>query len=582
MFRYLRDIASLIPVSVAIPPEKSLRVKDIFGFGKETMVDGKTVEVSDGVSIKEAVADGEGVDVTDEPNVRLLVPFDLSQHDVKYLDDYRDSLIEARSAIRKDCLRYLRCWHAHFELGQRLLRENSERNIKKLMSAYPSFKAMCIGEEGSPKPRTVPTATRERRLGIMLRCLAMDESKLAFERVSNPARWIPQAPYFPFPSSAPETPTSDFGTVRRFRWMLGHVSRVDATVVHLLLMIENPQFTAASLFDADIYDKKAKSRFELSVGGMDFSIDKQRAKAMKTSTLSAESIFAIQLLLECLRKKRETIAQDHALKNKLFLVNDEHGLRGVTEFSMYDHLNRCDDEGNPTFPLFPTVKTCLHITLPVIPRRIRATSAVLEWFKTGSVTAASVKLGNTTKMVLAHYIPPELLAAWNRRMVRRFHNLLLCAAAAQEPYLLDVTDFSTEAELKAFIVDMLEQHPATSSQLAGHLHKRFDARRNDAESISQELDNASLILPISSEILGELYACRDFYYAGDASSESNAPTDADIPSRSLAELADLLHAMLPSHRDVNFRAAHEAGVLRAAILQRSIRARPQVVAEEMS
>jgi hypothetical protein len=136
---------------------------------------------------------------------------------------------------------------------------------------------------------------------------------------------------------------------------------------------------------------------------------------------------------------------------------------------------------------------------------------VLKWFETGSIREMSRRLGNTTRVVLEHYLPPALLHAWNTRIIRRFQNTLIVLAAHDEDYLLDVTDFTTVADLQHFIAQLVIEFPGTSSPLAKEVQERlgsviFEGRNGDDMGVPDGLLNIRL----SPTSLSYLYAFSDF------------------------------------------------------------------------
>lgn len=194
-------------------------------------------------------------------------------------------------------------------------------------------------------------------------------------------------------------------------------------------------------------------------------------------------------------------------------------------------------------------------------KKIRNTEGVLEWFRTKSLRAVARKLGNTEKVVLQHYIPQALLDAWNTRMIRRFQNLWLSVAAANEEFLLDVTDFESLADLHAFLRDMLQMHSATDCPLAELLHSKFPALSKVEQSHAPCVD-AHLHVAISKGALSALYAYQaaaiDIGLSGDVLDEGDAITG--ISPRHFMSLADLLQSQLPGDKNPEYVACHEAAM----------------------
>lgn len=264
---------------------------------------------------------------------------------------------------------------------------------------------------------------------------------------------------------------------------------------------------------------------------------------------------------------RQTIPQNNPLKNRLFFCHNELGPKGCQYGSLYP-FNRRTRETHLRLP-----KTAA-IGLPsrnISPMRIRRSTAVLEWMRTGSVTQAARKIGNTTRVVISNYIPAALLAAWNARLIRRFQNLLLIVSASKEKYLLASTDFSSEAHLKSFILDMLHQHSASSSKLAEMLHENF-GKLPDSAASSDSTIPSSLVVPIDVNGLAVLYAFRDYNYENGIQDPVEPPSGSTaIPSAYLIDLADLLSGRLPTHHDSSFREVHNQAEKLASSLANTMR-----------
>ncbi|MNM85117.1 hypothetical protein D3C76_972760 [compost metagenome] len=156
-----------------------------------------------------------------------------------------------------------------------------------------------------------------------------------------------------------------------------------------------------------------------------------------------------------------------------------------------------------------------------------------------------------------HYIPKAIIRAWNTRMIRRFQNLWIAVATANETYMLDVTDFSNMTELHAFLRDMLELHHPGDSPLAEALHKNFSTLTSSYDYNSN--CDANLHIAISRPALSALYA----YQAAAVDAGLNS-TDLDVQDsdtglspRHFISLAELLQSQLPLDRNPEYVACHE-------------------------
>lgn len=546
LFEFLRDIESLIPKRVRIPPKKRVRANHTPDFKVRTLAQGRTTPLATADEVNESSA--------------LLLNLDLSRTDAEYLENFRDRLIGARAALDVDCVQYVTSMAEHFQYGQRMLKLFSEAAADKFEATYPGTSKLKGGEpyhemREDLEQENYPGAT-EISFARILRFFLRATPNAKLKKTFRYSPWLPSWQSVRIPASAPQPPHDALNSdTRRFRWMLGLVDIADLAIIHLLLTIRNPRFNATPLFNATLKDNHDRSNFTMVVDGTSFSVNKRRAKARKSSTLDNESILAIDTLLKMTKTARDSMVETDPLKNRLFFATTYMGPKGFKYQALYS---------------FNADRRCLAYFLPksselelppnhINALRVRRTTAVLEWFATGSVLAAARKLGNTTKVVIKHYIPEELIKAWSTRLIRRFQNLLLATAAAHAPYLLRATDFSTPEELKKFISDMLSQHAASSSKLAAIMHGRFRNPENfpAPEDAPAATDPSSLVVSVSPANLAILYAFRDLAYEkGIEAMASGKKNSKEISPGAIVDLADLLNTRLPDHHDPRFRAAH--------------------------
>jgi len=557
IFTYLRDVSGLIPFEVQIPPKHGFRRRREFEITPETLIDGTW-------------NDENGEDASQD-YAKQLINLDISRTDAEYLDEYRNSLTRARASLEEDALAYLQSMDAHREYGQRLLATFTEKdrlalqrefksNTKNIDTPYESMRKEY--ETDNNICETDLSLARILRIYISSAPTIRNVRQVFFE---NP--WLPTWQSVSIPDTGPAGPTPNFSIYHRFQWLMGYLSPADLAIFHLYISLRNPIFNPIPLFDCMLEDKQGKSSFSIVIDGISFAVDKRRANSKKRSSLDSESFFAINLLLRMTHDVRKTIPGNNPLKNRLFFCHDELGAKGCHYSSLYT-FNR---EKRETHLILPRTTA---IGLPprnISPMRIRRSTAVLEWMRTGSVTQAARKIGNTTRVVISNYIPAALLAAWNARLTRRFQNLLLIVSASRENYLLASTDFSSEAHLKSFILDMLHQHCASSSKLAEMLHENFGNLPDSAGSADSTIPS-SLVVPIDVNGLAVLYAFRDYNYENGIQDPVEPPGGSTaIPSAYLIDLADLLSGRLPNHHDSSFREVHNQAERLASSLTTTMR-----------
>lgn len=292
---------------------------------------------------------------------------------------------------------------------------------------------------------------------------------------------------------------------------VGLLSPLDVTVACCLLTIEHPSFTSESLQDAKLLNTSGKSYLLLTDRDQSsiLSVDKPRAGRRKSVVLTPLSQKLITDIIIWTAPVRAVLkkAGDKSWRN-LFLGIHGGGILGgiASETRMMAGSNRCLSLTR----LYPElVEQGLAIGTFDF-RRIRNTVGILRWFETGSVKEMSRKLGNSSRVIVDHYLPPALLHAWNSRIIRRFQNTLIVLAACSEDYLADVSDFSTIADLQSFIAQLLTNYPAGTSTIANEVHLRLKDVLHGADNQSNLLPSGVLSLRLSVTSLSYLYAFSDF------------------------------------------------------------------------
>jgi hypothetical protein len=288
---------------------------------------------------------------------------------------------------------------------------------------------------------------------------------------------------------------------------VGLLSPVDVAVACCLLTIEHPQFNSNAIQSGKVLNARGKLHLVLTdvEGSSIFSVDKPRAGQRKHAVLTPLSQSLIRQIMEITQPIRDIMKRSGDKGWRFLFLGVLRGNRlGVIELispllastRKYSLVN-----------LYPELIQAGLTRGTLDFRRIRTTLGVIRWFETGSVMEMSRKLGNSYKVVIEHYLPPTLLQAWNRRIIRRFQNTLIIIAAYDEDYLLDVTDFSTTADLQGFISQLIFEYPSGSSPLATELNSRINSL--PADNIRYEIDSCVLNVRLSPISLAYLYAYSD-------------------------------------------------------------------------
>ena len=296
----------------------------------------------------------------------------------------------------------------------------------------------------------------------------------------------------------------------------GLLSNLDAAAACCLLTIEHPEFTSESLQDAKLLNVRGKPYLLLSdsVEHSILSLDKPRAGKRKSVVLTEASQKLISEIIRATSPAREILRRAGDKTWRYLFI-------GARQFDKkFERIGVV--EGQPKYLSGPGRIIGLATLYPELARnglkvgcfdyrRLRSTLGVIRWFETGSIVEMSRRLGNTRKVAIEHYLPPALLHAWNTRIVRRFQNTLIVLAAHEEPYLLEVTDFSNMADLQHFIAQLIVDYPAKTSPLSDEVQQRLASPEKEAQ-ISMSSRQGLLNVRLSPQSLGYLYAYSDLAF----------------------------------------------------------------------
>lgn len=488
---------------------------------------------------------------------KLLVNVSLARTDAEYLEEVRDQLIHRKKVLEGCLIEWLDQVKAHFDYGCRIVKGVHWPSLKKRLDAGAYMHGR--GKGAGRGKYHIANGSRDQGLGHLLTILRYEYDSrynpMCFEKGGR----VPTRQGIKVPLTAPSAVSPSVTKTQRLNWMLGNLFRVDVAVCMALLIMRNPSFTPASLLRARLVDKNGKPYLELADGSLTFRIEKARSKAMKKSALDDLSIQVIQMVLNMTARARASLKKRGSPRANLLFP--AVGPRGAPTSSLTGITKSLSSEKESVLFLhhFPALTQAGLTKGSINFKKIRATEGVIEWFRTGSIAAMARKLGNTNNVVLTNYLPRALLIAWNTRLIRRFQNLWLVAAAAKETFLLEVTDFHTLEDLHAFLLDMLLHHAANSSPLAAVIHRDFSHLLPQETTAPASSRNASLAIAVSANALAALYLYQEAALIAGVPREVMAQRDVvtgTCPSQFL-NLAELMRHQLPNARDPNHRRAHE-------------------------
>ena len=551
-FIQYRDI---IPADVLVPPMKAVgqKVKNS-SFKVNLIGESKPIKVS----------------VTDELT-KLLTPVSLGRTDSEYLDELFYDLEKSRNKL-KDCLvAYWRTIKTHYEYGEKIIAAANLEEINKRIKAGNIYDYTARVGRVPPIRTHFAKPIDKKSFSNFLYLLKTFHGQYTTGHKENP--YLPSDingltnkslnGYNPFPELFIEDGSS-IKPSSRLDWCLGCLSNRDVSYITALLIMINPKFTFESLLLCRVHDRHGKQWLELGEGGISFSIEKARAKSMKKENLDELSIDVLTTLIK-MRDDKIDKAKD-GVKDYLFLISSQRTRSFVlasaprvsswitgleTKTAVTDYSANC------LSTLYPSMNDYGLYPGSVNHSKIRATEGVLEWFKTGSIKAASRKLGNSVKVSLEYYIPKELIAAYNTRQVRKFQNLLIVAATINEDYMLEAVDFNSLDDVHNFILNMLEMNGNSKNPLMEYLKNTSD---NDERK--ECIKNGDLLSSISKQALAALYTYRDIAINNniDAKLLSEIDTKSGISPLAFISLSRYLNSALTGHNNAEFRAIHEEAV----------------------
>jgi len=288
----------------------------------------------------------------------------------------------------------------------------------------------------------------------------------------------------------------------------GVLSGIDVAAICTLLIIDHPIFNPLSLANAKLLDVRGKS-FLITTdtnNRMIFSVDKPRARARKIAVLTN---MAQEIISEVVRM---TSPIRRILKNNgdpnwryLFLGQQMGGTLGPIRTTLTDCLT-CN-KARSLVRMYPALSDFGLKRGTLDFSKIRNTMGVIKWFETGSIREMSKLLGNSTRVVLENYLPPSLVVAWNTRIIRRFQNTLIILAAAEEDYILEVTDFSSLSDLLHFVSQLVFEYKKGTSPIADRVQELLPGMINSSNKTNH---NKIVNIRLCPKALSYLYAFHHY------------------------------------------------------------------------
>lgn len=352
---------------------------------------------------------------------------------------------------------------------------------------------------------------------------------------------------------------------------LGILTCRRAVAFFVFLLLKNPRFTVEGLLAAKVDGRHGINELISTAGEngdtIRMQVKKPRAHSTKAKLLDDESADVLRLLLRLTQPLRDHLKRtDSPDFNSLWIAVPSAGSppRWMTHSAMYIHfgrdVKRLDDPTLSKYGRHMASSSFLSRHQSLHPyvrtanlRLLRVTQGLLTWFESGGdIQRVAETLGNSATVSLDHYIPRSLQLIMNRRMVRRFQNLLISAATVSEPYILEVTDFSNMDRLHAFLAQSLLIDSERSGDLANSITSSLRNSGNaDASITAVSLDvNTALRVSISERNLAILFLYQE--HIEKDSDIASTDLQADCATRTTPQfwigLSRALHAILPNDR----------------------------------
>ena len=452
---------------------------------------------------------------------KLLVDIDFGMTDADYLDSVEMKCRRLVGIIKDVCIMHWNGLMSDAETGRKLAAQVTNTDIDEAVvtGQYKSPTKYGVYPYASPihsQGVNWALAIVRRTLNVAkdIECISIDalSSSPFFNKVTftSPARSYGALSIC---TAMPQDAWLQLTPQAQFYRFAGMLTNLDVAAVRCLLTIEHPHFNAESLQNAVLLNSRGKPRLLITDndGRSIFYCDKPRAGRLKYATLTELSQRLILDIIRCTSAARDVLRRAKDKTWRYLFLGVSKLERHVGNLGVVEGKTQFLHGGSRSLGLANLYPTLLQNGLSPGSfdyRRLRNTMGIIRWFETGSILELSRRLGNTRKVALEHYLPPALLHAWNTRIIRRFQNTLIVLAAYDEPYLLDVTDFSNMADLQHFVAQVIAEHPTKSSPIADEVEKRLGSRK-PGEAILSASTRGFLNIHLSPQSLGLLYSFSD-------------------------------------------------------------------------
>ncbi|WP_368622636.1 hypothetical protein [Paraburkholderia sp. BR13444] len=495
---------------------------------------------------------------------KVLMEISLARSDAEYFDEVRGTLSSRRAALNEVATEWLEMIDAHYQYGQKLIASvDYEKEIK------PHLNDPSYWRDWSDQGRHKCSGHTEKSLATLLAILhhkiEIGESLTICLFEEKGRYYLPSHPTLDIPPDAPQPVSPLVTKFDRIRWMLGSLTSHDYLFAQLFFTIHHPVFFGSAFSDAKLVSRQGESMISLGTGDPVARLVKGRAHALKQTQLDSESERFLSMIFQMTNRARQYLKKKNPLiANRLVLIT-KLGKLAVPVLNASAFFRKGTNPGwiGGYFPHIDKLFSGEEITF----RKVRATEGVLEWLKTGSLTAATFRLGNSKQIFIEHYIPHELLVSFYARQVRRYHNLFLAAACPTDIDLSDVLEFKTLDEIHDFIKNNLFIEPFKSSPLGQILGKKQQPKTQSFEAHFKDL-----VLPVSTNSIATLYLYQECALAAGFNNSTLSPHANfridEITPDDIIDLAELARFRLPHDKDPKMRIAHSSALEKCKVLRK--------------
>jgi len=532
---------------------------------------------------------------TEDPlDERTIINISLSRTDDEYLDELESEYRSAKDALMNAALREINEIKEKYVKGKKLSNEVNWFNIRtKLKDAEINGKAFYDKDTNYKLHLFRPNHPQ-----FIQNCLCYIYNKHNGLFLGHENCGLGLSP-----DPGLKDLTSNTKVITSSEWdgYLGRVSTRNLVPFFVYFVIRFSKFRMYALLNAEIESDPEFSPSLTSVGEdsdvLRFTIDKARAHEEKSGYLDKEAQEILNLLIDLTTPFRNKLKHDNNPKyKKLWLVVNGGSSCGIPRLMNHKSLRRTFglnarhiESGRLARNDLAVAKKSFLASHDELKKyvgtatikKLTTIQAILTWFESlGDSAKAATVLGNTKKITMDSYIPISIQYLMNLRIIRRFQNLIICAATAGKDYMLEAVDFHTKNELHAFLADILvdepegskdAQHTLTIKQI---LNQKLNIHGEQAKRIetSQKLDATTNQVKISISVgsLAALFLYEEHIDASDIKINTASTQDTNSPSF-WSKLAKTLHRLLPEHpSNREFSIIYHQSLLRADELREKV------------